>query len=129
MLELSHFCAISLVLRISQNEEIYASQSSPRHKVLVYIHARGEGDMRDRMRGVNGQGMFRGAPNGRFHDDHRYKMSIKPEPYDGGRTGRHIFLAATDSPGLLFLISSLESHLFCCLVLPNLNLNLCIKAA
>ena len=28
--------------------------------------------------------MFRGAPNGGFHDDHRYKMSIKPEPYDGG---------------------------------------------
>jgi hypothetical protein len=36
------------------------------------------------MRGVNGQGMFRGAPNGGFHDDHRYKMSIKPEHYDGG---------------------------------------------
>jgi hypothetical protein len=49
------------------------------------IHAHGEGDMRDRMRGVNGQGMFRGAPNGRFHDDHRYKMSIKPEPYNGGK--------------------------------------------
>jgi hypothetical protein len=47
------------------------------------IHAHGEGDMRDRMRGINGQGMFRGAPNGRFHDDHRYKMSIKPEPYNG----------------------------------------------
>ena len=44
------------------------------------IHAHGEGDMRDRMRGVNGPGMFRGAPNGGFHDDHRYKMSIKPEP-------------------------------------------------
>ena len=40
------------------------------------IHAHGEGDTR----GVNGQGMFRGAPNGGFHDDHRYKMSIKPEP-------------------------------------------------
>jgi hypothetical protein len=24
------------------------------------------------------------APNGGFHDDHRYNMSIKPEPYDGG---------------------------------------------
>ena len=43
-----------------------------------------KGDTRDRMRGVNGQGMFRGAPNGGFHDDHRYKMSIKPEPYDEG---------------------------------------------
>ena len=40
--------------------------------------------MRDRMGGVKGQGMLRGAPNGGFHDNHRYKLSIKPEPYDGG---------------------------------------------
>jgi hypothetical protein len=66
------------------------------------MHVHGEGDTRDKMRGINGQGMFRGAPNGGFYDDHRYKMSIKP---------------------------SLKSHLFCFLVVPNLNLKLCIKAA
>jgi hypothetical protein len=48
------------------------------------MHVHGEGDTRDKMRGINGQGMFRGAPNGGFHDDHRYNMFIKPEPYDGG---------------------------------------------
>ena len=74
------------------NDNNYEDVNETIEKPRKDIHANGEGNMRDRMGGINGQGMFRGAPNGGFYDDHRYKMSIKPEPYDGRGTGRNIFL-------------------------------------
>ena len=66
-----------------ENDNNYEDANETIEEPREGIHVHGEGDTRDRMRGVNGQGMIRGAPNGRFHDDHRYKMSIKPESYDG----------------------------------------------
>jgi len=67
-----------------ENDNNYEDSNETIEEPRQEMHAHGEGDTRDKKRGVNGQGMFRGAPNGGFHDDHRYKMSIKPELYDGG---------------------------------------------
>jgi hypothetical protein len=52
-----------------KNDNNYEDANETIEEPRQDIHAHGEEDMRD---------------NGGFHDDHRYKMSIKPEPFDGG---------------------------------------------
>ena len=58
-----------------ENDDNYEDANETREEPRQDMHAHGEGDMRDRMGGVTGQGILRGAPTGGFHDDHRYKMS------------------------------------------------------
>ena len=47
-----------------ENDNNYEDANETIEEPRQDIHAHGEGVTRDRMRGVNGQGMFRGAPNG-----------------------------------------------------------------